>query len=163
MIRQEVLHAVLDPKAVHFKQFWLSSVDRDESELLEVLCFGNYGDLNAIQSCEEWKDAIESKLRTLTLLGLCEVPSELEYDQAMASCCIPDDVILEQRMVELQAQVHFQLDSVGRRIKVLRCLGARDIYNGERPLLLLRDAARSRESTLAGLRQWKQKLQYQLR
>ncbi|AGO13734.1 AaceriAGL136Cp [[Ashbya] aceris (nom. inval.)] len=163
MIRQEVLQSVLDPKSVHFKHFWLTSVDHAESELLEVLCFGDYEDLHAIQGCEKWKAAIENKLRMLTLLGLCEVPTELEYDQAMACCGIQDDITLEQRIVELHALIHFELDSVGRRIKVLRCLDARDIYNGERPLLLLKRVPRSRENTLAGLQQWKQKLQYQLR
>ncbi|AMD19023.1 HBR122Cp [Eremothecium sinecaudum] len=163
MIREAVLCALKDRNVIHFKHLWLDSESEDERAILELFSFGDYKDKPINPDPVIWTNEVNRKLQLLTLLSLCEQSRQLDYEHTMRKCGIEDENILEQCLIQLHHIIRLEIDSVNRRVTILRCMDSRDVYNNERPLLLLSQVKRSKQEVIHDLLRWRDKLQNNLR
>lgn len=155
MLRKQTITDLEDPSCFHFKELWLSSDDSDEQKLLELFCFGTIGDVPEHMSISPlmWR-----KMTKLTLLGLATEARSLKYSYVMEQCRLRNGEEVEETFIALRGLIDFQIDSVESTIKILQCFDCRDVYGGERDLLLLHDVVPTKLTLIRDLLRWKDKL-----
>ncbi|SCV04689.1 LAMI_0H18294g1_1 [Lachancea mirantina] len=144
-----------DKSILSYKSYWLNCGVEKYQKIFELFSFGNVTDVpdGMVLSELMWK-----KIRTLTLLTLFQNHRILSFDSIRSACRVPNAADVEELTIALRGIVDFETDEVGQKIEVLFCKRARDVYCGEKELLILPKASTSKRDLEVALTKWKEKL-----
>lgn len=150
-----LVQALENPEIMHYKDMWLMEEDQLGRKVLELF---SYGTVQDIPKDLALTDKMLTKLQKLTIVSLCEQQRQLSYAEVQHGCQISDLATVEELFIQLRAFFDVKLDSVQQTATIHRMHDCRDVYGGERPLLLIKQPQTTKNSLLRDLRRWKLKL-----
>lgn len=152
-----VVVALEDPSHIHYKDLWLESSTGAEQCVLELFSFGKVKDagagLRAMLTTAMWQ-----KLQRLTMLTLSCQERVLSYERIRDECALGACGEAEQLVMSLGSLAEFSIDQVKQLVVVQKCHECRDVYNGERALIVVGSPVASGQEILHDLQRWQRKL-----
>lgn len=162
-IVNEAIVAILeDPEIFHFKVDWLNSTESNETQLLELFCYGTVCDWQQRWPQLPLTNQMLVKLQKLTLITMCLQNRKVTYSTLLEKTGILNYQILEEHLISLQCFFQCKLDPVEGIVTIGKLIDSRDVYAHERPLLLLQDLDFNKSEIIKNLQNWKTKLANQL-
>ncbi|QLL31910.1 hypothetical protein HG536_0C00770 [Torulaspora globosa] len=143
------------PQRFHYKELWLQETDPLRRKVLELFAFGT---VQHIQEDIPMTAGMLRKLQQLSIISLSERLRELPYGLIEQECGIRDTGTIEESLIRLRAVFEVRLDSPAQLATIERWFDCRDVYGGERELLIVPPPPTTRESLIQDLQRWHRKL-----
>ncbi|QLQ82318.1 hypothetical protein HG537_0H00790 [Torulaspora globosa] len=143
------------PQRFHYKDLWLQETDPLRRKVLELFTFGT---IQHIRDDTPMTAGMLRKLQQLSIVSLSERLRELPYGLIEQECGIRDDDTVEQQLMQLREFFEVRLDSPARLATIDRWFDCRDVYGGERELLIVPRPSTNRDSLIQDLESWHRKL-----
>lgn len=154
-----LVNALEDPSRYHYKDLWLEETDPERRKALELFAFGT---VQHIDKSIPLTTPMLRKLQKLTIVSLSERLREIPYELIRQECGINDTATIEECLIQLREFFEVQLDSPAQQATILRWYDCRDVYGGERPLVVVPEPATTSASLLKDLESWHRKLQLEI-
>ena len=156
MMRELLRNLIEDKTVINYKKWWMECKDAQETKLLAILCFYDIDDLPEETTAGLDKFVLD-KLRVLSLLSLCELSTEVNYQEIKEKCDLKTDGEVEKLLIRAELFVDLKIDSVARRATVLEYKISRDVYSGEKGVPF-HTPVRSKINILSALINWRSSL-----
>lgn len=152
---QSFVELLESPHRFHYKELWLQETNPLRRRVLELFAFGT---VQYIPKDIPLTAAMLRKLQQLSIVSLSERLRELPYGLIEQQCGISDAAAVEESLMQLRGFFEVRLDSPARLATIERWLDCRDVYGGERELLVVPQPATTRDSLVEDLQAWHRKL-----
>lgn len=159
-IPTEALAIFEDPLKFHYKQYWLQTQNEEQTVLFELFAFGT---INDIPKQMVLSPLMLKKLQLLTMISLSQCERELTYSKIMEVCAISSIDKVERYMIELRNFFSVKLDPIRESARIESLNDARDVYGGEKPLLLDIRPLHTKAELIDKLTHWQHKLNKQIK